>query len=42
MWIPESGSSLVEHATRVEHSAKLTGLTPSEGSDLSCELHVVM
>ena len=42
VWIPESGSSLVEHAARVEHSAKLAGLTPSEGSDLSCELHVVI
>ncbi len=42
MWISESGSSLVEHAARVEHSAKLAGLTPSKGSDLSCELHVVI
>ena len=42
MWISESRSSLVEHAARVEHSAKLAGLTPSKGSDLSCELHVVI
>ena len=42
VWIPESGSSLVEHAARVENSAKLAGLTPSEGSDLRRELHVVI
>lgn len=42
VWIPESAASLIKHAARVEHSAKLAWLTPSEGSHLGCKLHVVI